>query len=617
MSNISKSIMGVFKKSAKAFTNYPVVILNAILFTIVTIVRINLDWPVQEANNFLLNSLHLSFGLGAIFSLAAITYAQSRIDTKQSFLTANLLGVAVTVGAFLLLFFFGGIFPEKSTFETGTFKILHPLSVPRVLAAGFISSLAFVLFAGYPEGKSDFSKALFMTIKSFFIALVYGLVILAGASGVAGAIQALLYPEMSSKIYQYIATISGFVGFTIFVGYFPDFRKGKDDPHRETAQTQSRFIVVLLEFILVPIMLALTLVLILWAGQTILNGMDTQFVRLYGIATAYAIGGLVLHLLVTHSQSGVAKLYRRIFPVAVLFILLFEARALYLQLTKFGLKPTEYLFSVVWIIALASAILLLLRGKKAHHLIVYITSIAVIVAVLPRIGYGDLPVASQINRLEGLLSSQNMLRDNKIVPAKTAPDQATRQAITDSADFLINQQNVNYPPWLDKTAISTNFDLVMGFARAYPDNDPNQPIKSEATYLSLTPQAINVSGYQWVLTGSMEGKENQLSLFTGTKGKYELQWTGDARGSLTRLKVLRDGNVLIDQDFKTFFDELAAKYPTGGESNNAQLKDMSLKLESVQIDLLIIFSNVQIYHNAETGEIFYSYGIQTMLLNEK
>ena len=615
MGNVSKSVISVFKKAGKASTNYPAVILDAILFSLITIIRINLDWPAQEANNFLLNTLQMSFGLGVLFSMAAITFAQSRMNTKQAFLMANLLGVAFTILSFVLLFFFGGIIPEKIQFETRQFKILHPLAVPRVLAAGFVSSLAFVVFAGYPPEKSDVSKALFMTIKAFFIALVYGLVIMAGASGVAGAIQGLLYPEMSTKIYQYIATISGFVGFTIFVGYFPDFRKGSDDPHREVAQSQSRFIVGLLDFILVPIMLALTLVLILWAGRTVLNGMNTEFVMLYGIATTYAIGGILLHILVTHSESAAAKLYKRVFPIAVLFILLFEAWALYLQLGKFGIKPTEYLFIVILIIAFISSILLIWQQKKAHQWIIYVTSIAVIIMVLPVVGFGDLPVVFQVNHLEQLLTKENMLRDNKIIPATTTPDQSTRVAMTDSVDFLINLQNVTYPQWLDKEALALSFDQVMGFPRTFPNEDPNNPINPTGIYLSLEPGVIDISGYQWELGSSLypDFRANLIK-FTGNKGKYEFQWTGQEKGNLTNLTASKDGIAFNEVDLKPFFDQLAVKYASGSEAKNIPLSDMSIKFESSQGDLLIIFNNIEVRKDAVA---YYSYGIRLMLFNEK
>jgi len=47
------------------------------------------------------------------------------------------------------------------------------------------------------------------------------------------AVQDLLNRDMSEKVYIYLSTLSGFLAFTIFVGYFPDFKKDSEDPHNE------------------------------------------------------------------------------------------------------------------------------------------------------------------------------------------------------------------------------------------------------------------------------------------------------------------------------------------------------------------------------------------------
>ena len=64
----------------------------------------------------------------------------------------------------------------------------------RVLATIFVSLVAFVMIAGRRSDETDFVRALFMAHKSYFIALLYGLVALAGASGIAGAVEGLIYP---------------------------------------------------------------------------------------------------------------------------------------------------------------------------------------------------------------------------------------------------------------------------------------------------------------------------------------------------------------------------------------------------------------------------------------
>ncbi len=48
---------------------------------------------------------------------------------------------------------------------------------------------------------------------------------MAGTSSIAGAIEALLYNDMSEKVYMYISAVVGFLTFILFIGYFPDFRK--------------------------------------------------------------------------------------------------------------------------------------------------------------------------------------------------------------------------------------------------------------------------------------------------------------------------------------------------------------------------------------------------------
>ena len=263
MKTFLNSISQVFKGSVKAFRTFPAAIGCALAFALVTMIRIQLDWPQQEPYNFLFNCLHWSFAFGAVFGLASTTAVQSRINTKKSFIAANLLAALVTALTFLLLYLLGKADP---TLYGSRYNTISVISEVRVGVGILISLLAFIVLAGYPKDKSDFSSSLFMTHKAFFIALIYGLVILGGTSGVARAVQALLYNDMSSKVYMYIDTLAGFIAFTIFVGYFPDFRKGTDDEHREIAQRQPRFIEVLFGYILVPIVLALTVVLLIWAG---------------------------------------------------------------------------------------------------------------------------------------------------------------------------------------------------------------------------------------------------------------------------------------------------------------------------------------------------------------
>ncbi len=151
---------------------------------------------------------------------------------------------------------------------------------------------------------------------------------------------------------------------------------------------------------MIPIVIALTVVLLIWTFRELAPGSQTNFLQLEGIATAYAIGGIWLHILVTHNDTGMAGFYRRIYPVAALLILAAEAWTLIVQLRATGLKTVTYTFTLIWIASVVCVLLLLLMKEKAHPPIVVVVCILSAVSILPMIGYHTLPVTAQASRLE-------------------------------------------------------------------------------------------------------------------------------------------------------------------------------------------------------------------------
>ncbi len=622
MNSFIRSVSEVLKGAAQAFQTFPAAIGCALAFAIVTMIRIQMDWPQQEAYNFLFNCLHWGLAVGALFSLAAITYAQSRYGTARAFLYANLAGVAAAVIAFLLLYQFGGLDPSL----TGArFVILSAIATGRVTVALLVSLLAFIYFAGYPPEKSDFARSFFMTHKAFFIALVYGGVLMAGTSGVVSAIQALLWEGMSEKVFMYLATLIGFLAFTIFAGYFPDFRSGRDDERREVAQSQPRFVEVLLEYILVPVMLALTVVLLLWAGRTILGGMKAPFFQLSGIATSYTVGGIWLYMLVSHNRSSLANLYRRIYPIAALIILVFEAWALVLQLEKSGLKAAEYSFAIIWIVALAAALLLMFIKDRAYPAIVAMICTVAIITVLPVVGVHVLPLNAQVNRLEKMLVSQGILQGGQLVPAATPPEQSVREGITDAVSYIASSQNEggqrHVPAWFDKNLNQGDvFRTKLGFEMTWPQTEPIKgPQGYMGTNLNLPSQGIDISDYRWaVLMGPAVDKGRATAAVQGNRGTYQVDWTMEPPQSIPAVKVRLDDRIILEQDLNSYIDRLMAKYPLSDTpGRTGTVEDMTLKLETPEVTVLLVFSSIDINVDVRNDIHNYWFNLDAIYLNEK
>ncbi len=619
MNFFTRSITKIFEGAAKAFATFPAAILCASAFTIVTMIRIQLDWSQQEPYNFLFNCLHWAFASGAVFSLAAITAAQSILNHKRAFLIANLIGVSAAATIFLMLYFLGG---TQSDISEPRYAVISTIAAARVSVVILISLLIFIIIAAYPKTQSDFARSFFMTQKSFIIALIYGLVIMGGASGVAGAVQALLYHGMSEKVYMYLGTLTGFLAFTIFLGYFPDFRKGIIDKHREVAQKQPRFIEILLGYILIPILLALTIVLLIWAGRTIVSGTWPVFLQLSRIAIAYSFGGLWLHIMVTHYESGFAHFYRKIFPFAALIILAFEAGALLTQLGKYGLKITEYYFILIWIIAVTAAILLLLLNSKAHQPIVLLACALAVFSVLPFVGYHALPVSAQVDRLEKLLVSQRMLEGNQLSPATSEPDLAVRESITDAVHYIAYAEDAKLPIWFDKELKESDvFKSALGFEPVWPEpkNDyKNGNSNYLGTSLNLKSEAIDVSNYQWgiPLQESYERKGRSATI-RSEKGVYEINWKIDSTDDIPSLEIKLNDHVILAQDMSSFIDQISAKFPPGqSEPKEASPDDMSLILETKEITVLLVFNNIEISISPQEDHINYWLNLNALYLKE-
>jgi len=617
MSAFSQSVSHIFKGALKAFRTFPAAIGCALAFAIVTAIRIQLDWPQQEPFNFLFNCLHWAFALGALFSMASITAAQSRFNTAAASLSANLLGVAAAAVTFLALYLLSGAEPVGSRYA-----VITALAAARVVAAMFACLVAFLLLAGYAKERSGFASAFFMAHKAFLIALIYGAVILAGASGVARAVQSLLYHAMSDKVYMYIGTLAGFLTFTVFLGYFPDFRKGAADPHWETAQKQPRFIEVLFGYIMIPIVLALTVVLLIWAGKTVFSGMQVPFERLSAIAASYTVGGLWLHTMVARYASRLAQLYRRVYPLASIVILVFEAWAVVNRLQGSGLKLTEYIFILIWALAAAGAVLLLVKQTRAYPVIAVLAFALTIFSILPEVGYQALPIRAQVSRLEALLISEGMLNNGKLTPAPAEPAQEARAAITDAVDYLAAAGDAKLPAWFDTDFIQSDvFKATFGFEKTWPQPgaiDGEAPGGYLGTYLTLPPGAVDISGYDWAVNPlDSYGKDGDHAAVAGDRGVYQVYWI-ISDGGVPQIRILLDDQVILEQDLNSYVDAIAEKYPPGQTgSMEAAPEDMSLLLQTPEVEVLLVFSYLDISLDKVNDNMNYYLNLDGLYLKEK
>ena len=611
MNSLRSTIDKIFKGAAKSFHRFPAAIAGAIVISIIAIARITMEWEAQKTYNLLFDSIQMSFLLGAIFSMATVALEEVKPYKKRSsFLLANISGIMFAIISFLLLYFFGGRIAEDKI------VYLSSIAMARVIVAIFISAVAFVYIISKSKTIDNFSDAFFITHKAFITSAIYGIVTMIGVSGVVGAFQTLIYTGMDYRVYQYLGVAVGFFTYTIFLGYFPSFRETEDTEEIEKIKEESRFIFVLFEYILIPIMMALTVVLLIWSVRVMLKGVDVSFNELSGIALSYVIVGIWLHIMVSKHQTKMAKFYKRVYPFAGILILIFEAWALFVQLNKFGLKTAEYSFLMIWIFTIVSVLLLILLKDDAYRKIAITAVVIAIIWVLPIIGYQDITFNSQVKRLEKILISQELLINDQIKAGNKEIEYVKRGEITDAVDFISYSEKTNAPKWFKKDLNDENvFEATFGFKKTYglyPD-----PSDYSSISFRLKTEAIDISDYALSLNMIANEETDKFNTFEGKNGIYEIILSSES-AEAPKITVKFKDSIIIEEDMGKYLSDLLNKYPTQeyGETEVA-FEDMHLVLEGEDISMLLVFESIDVYSDNRKGKMDYSVNLHGIYIKYK
>lgn len=594
MKDFKIAIQEVVKRAANSFYNFPASVFSAIIIAIVAFIRIEMDYDVEEPYRFLFNSIQLAFVFAAVFSMTLVALKQTeRVKTSKNII--SIIGLVAGFVAFLLLYFLGGKLNNQGM------SYLTDISIARISVAIFISIILFIYTIAKKDNIKGFPNSFFITHKAFVISVIYGLVMMIGISGVLGAFQTLVYRNMSNNLYQYLAVIIGFLTYAIFLGYFPIF-KNKEENEDNEEDHQPKFIVVLFDYILVPIIIALTLVLFSWSARVLIEGIDVSFNQLSSIATSYVLVGIWLHIMVANHESGIAKFYRKAYPFSAILILLFEGWALIVQLAEFGLKTTEYFFILLWIFAAISVALLIFHKKQSYRKIAIIASIISLLAVLPFIGYHTLPLKIQINGLEKMLIKEELLVENTLVKREGEIDEKSKIYITEAVDFISYSREGEKPEWFADDLSNDNvFEDVFGFKKTY--NYEFYPGQGEyfSTNISLTTQAIDISDYDLSINIGYNKNDKTSSSFIKDGKQFEIEW--DSMGRDIPKVSLRSGEeVIIEKNMEEFLTEIEKKYPPSDYTEvEASLEDMSLMIKTDEISMLLVFNTINIYNDINQG----------------
>ncbi len=604
MNKFTEKVYNTLKRAGLSFSHYPASMGFATLMSVLAI------WLIYKNpdETKIYESLLLAFALGIFAGIAFVVIAEKISRKRMYFIGANLDAVLVAAITFFVLYF-----PKE--------REIKEIEMFRVLAAIIVFFLLFISIPTLKGNLPDFNKMFFMTLKSFFISLVYGLVLMLGFFFVAFAVQSLLYEDMTEKIYAYIAILSGLVAYAFFLGYFPKFDNITDEGKAkiESAGVQPKFAKVLFQNILLPIMGALTVVLFIWSLRILITGEWPEYNQIIAIFTTYSLTGIVLYYLTTSFDNLIVKIYKRIFPIMAIVFLVFEFFPIWERIKYYGVKPFEYGIILVWIFSVLSCVIFIILPIVKNKLTAFIAMILVALFVLPIIGAYDFSHRSQSGHLKRILEQNEMFDGKNIVPAFEISDE-DKVRITSSVEYLYYRSDKKQPVFLEESLNSMQyFRQTFGFEPAYDSDSqiPDGP-KDFTQFAIFSPKAvpIEIKGYDYYIPYSIFANFSKTVIETG-KGKFEIIYgisSGkDETDKYPELTISFEGEVILTDTLEEFSNTLRSTYPDAfsdrPDTTLLSTEDISAFFENSHLIASILFNSISLAENDEESSYFEVSGI--------
>jgi len=345
------------------------------------------------------------------------------------------------VVALIIVFLYFWHFDEK----------LHPFDYLRT----FVLNIAIHLFVAYSpylktyneNGFWQFNKTLFLR---FLLSALYSGVLYSGLSIALLAIDNLFDVKINEKVYFHLWIFIAVIFNSIF------FLAGIPQNVRELDADTSypKGLKVFTQFVLLPLVTVYLLILYVYgfkilASWQLPRGWVSYLVMCFSVAGIFSL--LMIHPVKDNEQNKWMSIYSRWYFRLLFPLLILLAVAIYVRVDNYGITENRY-FLIALAIWLFFTIVYFLFSKK--KIIQWIPVSLSIVAVLSIFGpWGAFAVSenSQVERLEKLLSENNILQNGKIVPAKDTISFKAEAEIASIIRYL--DQSHGYKkiqPWFEK-----------------------------------------------------------------------------------------------------------------------------------------------------------------------
>ena len=362
---------------------------------------------LDQSPPIIIEKLMYTFLVSAVLGMAA-QFAVERF-MKLSSLRLPVYGLAIILTA-------------------GYFLILWP--VPEISAEisvrTFIAVFAFVcavLWIPAYKKKADFNEVCLIHFKTLFISALYSVVLSAGLAAIMAAIDILLF-RIDYDAYSYMLTFVWILFAPIYyLSLLPRFISQTENEVKklQLARSYPKFLEILVSYIAIPLVGIYTLVLFAYFIKILITW-HWPSGQLGPMVLIYSAAGLVILVLASLLSNRFAVFYYKIFPKVLIPVVVLQLVSVGIRLNAYGVTESRYYVVLFGIFSIIIGVLLSIKPVTRNSMIALLAAALAIVSIIPPVDAFTVSRVSQINRLEKILVSENILSNGKITATANASE---------------------------------------------------------------------------------------------------------------------------------------------------------------------------------------------------
>ncbi len=315
----------------------------------------------------------------------------------------------------------------------------EPVRVRRYLqlSFGFHLAAAFLPFLGVdePRGFWQYNRALLLR---FLTAAFYVVVLQAGLSLAVGALDQLFGVPVPDETYLRLWIVLGLLFQTwFFLAGVPD-----DLAALEAMDDYPRGLKLFVQYVLVPLVVVYLLILTAYAVKVVATW-DWPSGWIGWLVSVVAVVGILAYLLVhpvrRATENRWVRIYGRWFWVALLPSVVLLGLAVWQRVAQYGVTEDRYFLAVGTLWLGGTALYHVLTGSEEIERVPQTLCVVVLAAFVGPWSAYAVAESSQLGRLRGLLTANEMLVDGRARAAPADVSFEDRKEISAAVRYLVER----------------------------------------------------------------------------------------------------------------------------------------------------------------------------------